>query len=80
MASHTSTRIVALGLTDPWLAAAFLLGAPPLVLLVRRFARASSDAVARYQDAQGRIAARLLEALGGVRTIAAAGTEVIERV
>lgn len=67
--------IVALGLTDPWLAAAFLVGAPPLVLLVRRFARASSDCVTRYQDAQGRIAARLVEALGGARTIAAAGTE-----
>jgi len=67
--------IVALALTDPWLAAAFLVGAPPLALLVHRFARASSDSVARYQDAQGRIAARLLEALGGARTIAAARTE-----
>ncbi|MYS21127.1 ATP-binding cassette, subfamily B, partial [Streptomyces sp. DvalAA-14] len=54
---------------------AFLLGAPLLALLVRRFARASSDSIARYQDAQGRIAARLMEALGGARTIAAAGTE-----
>ncbi len=67
--------IVALFLTDPWLAAAFLLGAPPLALLVRRFARASADSVARYQDAQGRIAARLVEAIGGARTIAAARTE-----
>ncbi|WP_328463574.1 ABC transporter ATP-binding protein [Streptomyces sp. NBC_00448] len=67
--------IVALFLTDPWLAAAFLLGAPPLALLVHRFARASSDSVARYQDAQGRIAARLVEAIGGARTIAAARTE-----
>lgn len=67
--------IVALGLTDPWLAVAFLAGAPPLALLVQRFARASSDSITRYQDAQGRIAARLVEALGGARTIAAAGTE-----
>jgi ATP-binding cassette subfamily B protein len=67
--------IVALFLTDPWLAAAFLVGAPPLALLVHRFARASSDSVARYQDAQGRIAARLVEAIGGARTIAAARTE-----
>ncbi|WP_329369840.1 ABC transporter ATP-binding protein/permease [Streptomyces sp. NBC_00669] len=67
--------IVALFLTDPWLAAAFLLGAPPMALLVHRFARASSDSVARYQDAQGRIAARLVEAIGGARTIAAARTE-----
>jgi ATP-binding cassette, subfamily B, bacterial len=67
--------IVALALTDFWLAAAFLAGAPPLALLVRRFARASTDCVARYQDAQGRIATRLVEALGGARTIAAAHTE-----
>ena len=67
--------IVALALTDVWLAAAFLVGAPPLALLVRRFTRASSDSVARYQDAQGRIASRLVEALGGARTIAAARAE-----
>jgi ATP-binding cassette subfamily B protein len=64
--------IVALGLTDPWLAVAFLAGAPLLVLLVRRFARASSDSISRYQDAQGRIAARFVDALGGARTIDAA--------
>ncbi len=67
--------IAALVLIDPWLAAAFVAGVPPLALLVRRFARASSDCVTRYQDAQGRIAARLVEALGGARTIAAARTE-----
>ncbi|SEF50572.1 ATP-binding cassette, subfamily B [Actinacidiphila yanglinensis] len=67
--------VIALFLTDPWLAAAFLLGAPPLALLVHRFARASSDSAARYQDAQGRIAARLVEAIGGARTVAAARTE-----
>jgi ATP-binding cassette subfamily B protein len=64
--------VVALGLIDPWLAVAFLAGAPPLVLLVRTFARASSDSITRYQDAQGRIAARLVDAIGGARTIAAA--------
>ncbi|MEV6012442.1 ABC transporter ATP-binding protein [Streptomyces sp. NPDC051976] len=67
--------IVALGLTDPWLAAAFLAGGPPLALLVRRYARSSSDCVARYLEAQGAIAGRLVEALGGARTIAAARTE-----
>jgi ATP-binding cassette subfamily B protein len=67
--------IVALGLTDIWLAAAFLAGAPLLTLLVQRFARASSDCVTAYQNAQGRIATLLVEALGGARTIAAAGSE-----
>ncbi|WUH93749.1 ABC transporter ATP-binding protein/permease [Streptomyces sp. NBC_00433] len=67
--------IVALALTDVWLAVAFLAGAPLLTLLVRRFARASSDCVTAYQTAQGRIATLLMEALGGARTIAAAGTE-----
>src|SRR5436190_1559210 len=50
--------IVALGLTDPWLAAAFLAGAPALALLLRAFARASSECVGAYQRAQGDIAAR----------------------
>ncbi|MFG1806324.1 ABC transporter ATP-binding protein [Streptomyces sp. NPDC049040] len=67
--------IVALGLTDVWLAVAFLAGAPLLTLLVQRFARATSDCITEYQKAQGRIATLLMEALGGARTIAAAGTE-----
>ncbi|NUS11772.1 MAG: ABC transporter ATP-binding protein, partial [Streptomyces sp.] len=67
--------IVALGLTDLWLAVAFLAGAPLLTLLVRHFARASADCITGYQDVQGRIATLLVEALGGARTIAAAGTE-----
>ncbi|WP_327291330.1 ABC transporter ATP-binding protein [Streptomyces sp. NBC_01198] len=67
--------IVALGLTDLWLAVAFLAGAPLLTLLVQRFARASSDCIIEYQNVQGRIATLLMEALGGARTIAAAGTE-----
>lgn len=66
--------VIALGLTDWWLAAAFLAGGPLLALLVRRFTRASADCVTGYQDVQGRIATLLVEALGGARTIAAAGT------
>ncbi|MFJ8824835.1 ABC transporter ATP-binding protein [Streptomyces sp. NPDC102467] len=66
--------IVALGLTDLWLVAAFLVGAPALALLLRTFARASSDCVAAYLRAQGDIATRLTEAIGGARTIAAAHT------
>lgn len=71
--------LVALALIDPWLAAVFLAGTPVLVVLLHRFARESSDSVARYQRFQGEIAGRLVEALGGARTVAAAGTERRER-
>ncbi|MER5940568.1 ABC transporter ATP-binding protein [Streptomyces sp. NPDC001928] len=66
--------IVALALIDPWLAAAFLAGAPVLAVLLRTFARDTSRCVTRYQREQGRIAAALAEAVDGHRTIAAAGT------
>ncbi|GAA2387918.1 ABC transporter ATP-binding protein [Streptomyces glaucosporus] len=71
--------LVALALTDLWLAAAFCAGVPLLVLLLRAFARGSSDSVSRYQRVQGEIAARLVEALAGARTVAAAGTADRER-
>ncbi|WP_328477083.1 ABC transporter ATP-binding protein/permease [Streptomyces sp. NBC_00377] len=64
----------ALVLIDPWLAAVFLTGAPALTLLLRSLARDTSACVADYQRAQGRIAAALTEAVGGARTIRAAGT------
>ncbi|MFI0901191.1 ABC transporter ATP-binding protein [Streptomyces sp. NPDC020983] len=67
--------IVALALTDLWLAVVFLAGAPLLTLLVHRFARASANCITGYQETQGRIATLLVEALGGARTVAAAGTE-----
>ncbi len=66
--------VVALGLLDPWLAAVFLAGAPLLALLLRAFTQESSRCVADYQEAQGRIASGLTEAIGGARTIAACGT------
>ncbi|WP_394814761.1 ABC transporter ATP-binding protein [Streptomyces millisiae] len=71
--------VVALALLDWRLAVAFTAGAPLLVLLLRVFARSSADSVARYQRVQGRLAGRLLETLGGARTIAAAGTGRRER-
>ncbi|MFF1418703.1 ATP-binding cassette domain-containing protein [Streptomyces sp. NPDC058280] len=71
--------IVALLLIDLWTALAFLVGLPLLVLVLRSFARGSSDSVARYQRVQSDIASRLVEALGGARTIAAAGTSEHER-
>ncbi|MDF3298977.1 ABC transporter transmembrane domain-containing protein [Streptomyces tropicalis] len=66
--------VVALGLVDPWLVVVFLAGAPVLALVLRAFARDSSDCAARYQEVQGRIAAALAEAVAGSRTVAAAGT------
>ncbi|MFG2760007.1 ABC transporter transmembrane domain-containing protein [Streptomyces wuyuanensis] len=71
--------LVALALTDPWTAAVFAAGAPLLVLLVRAFTRDTSAGVAEYQQIQGRIATRLVEALDGARTVAAAGTTARER-
>ncbi|WP_107046796.1 ABC transporter ATP-binding protein [Streptomyces albus] len=71
--------IVALVLVDAWTAAVFLAGVPVLLLLLRVFVRSSSDSVTRYQRVQGDIAARLMEALGGARTVAAAGTARRER-
>ncbi|AZQ71365.1 ABC transporter ATP-binding protein [Streptomyces luteoverticillatus] len=71
--------IVALALLDPWLALVFLAGAPLLVLLLRTFTRASTDSLAGYQRLQGELAGRLMEAVGGARTIAAAGTAARER-
>lgn len=71
--------VVALFLIDPWTAATFLAGLPLLVLVLRAFARGSSDSVASYQRVQADIATRLVEALTGARTIAAAGTECHDR-
>ncbi|MER7156662.1 ABC transporter ATP-binding protein, partial [Streptomyces lydicus] len=71
--------LVALAVTDVWLAAVFLAGLPLLTRLLRTFAQGSSDCVRRYQRVQAEIASRLVEALGGARTIAAAGTGARER-
>ncbi|MEU6536657.1 ABC transporter ATP-binding protein [Streptomyces sp. NPDC047000] len=74
--------VVALGLLAPELAAAFLVTAPAGYLLVRRSLRRTVRRGAGYQSAQAAVAARLLDALAGSRTIAAAGTveQEIERV
>jgi ATP-binding cassette subfamily B protein len=66
--------VVALALIHPWLCVTFVSGMPLLIVLVRAFALDASVLAARYLDAQGRIAARLVEAISGARTIAAAGT------
>jgi ATP-binding cassette, subfamily B, bacterial len=71
--------VVALGLIDPWLVAAFAVGFPVLAVILRTLVRDSSAVSAGYGRAQGAIAARLLDALAGARTIAAAGTQARER-
>ncbi|MGW5879087.1 ATP-binding cassette domain-containing protein [Nocardiopsis terrae] len=71
--------LVALFLIDPWTGLAFVLGLPALGLLLRSFARHSSDSVSRYQRVQSLLATRLTDALGGARSIAAAGTVDEER-
>lgn len=74
--------VVALGLLAPELAAAFLVTAPAGWLLLRRQLRRTVRRGEGYQEAQAAVAARLLDALAGRRTIAAAGTvdREIERV
>jgi ATP-binding cassette subfamily B protein len=69
--------VVALWLTDWRLGLVFLLSAGPAVLAARSSMQGLSDVFLRYQRAQGRLAARLGEALGGIRTIQSSGT--IER-
>ncbi|RDG39103.1 ABC transporter ATP-binding protein [Streptomyces corynorhini] len=71
--------VVALFLIDLWTAVAFLAGVPLLALVVRAFARGTSDSVARYQAVQSVIASRLVEVMDGARTVAAAGTAERER-
>lgn len=66
--------VIALTLLEPSLGATFVAGLVLLALLMRAFVTDASAAVAGYQWSQGAIAARLLEALTGARTIAAAGT------
>ncbi|MGW6710798.1 ATP-binding cassette domain-containing protein, partial [Streptomyces sp. NPDC054956] len=71
--------VAALLLIDLWTALAFLMGVPLLILLLRTFARSTLTSVARYQQVQLATAGRLVEALAGARTIAAAGTADRER-
>jgi ATP-binding cassette, subfamily B, bacterial len=71
--------LIALGLIDPWLVVAFAVGFPAFAVILRTLVRDSSAVSAGYGRAQGIIAARLLDALAGAHTIAAAGTQARER-
>lgn len=66
--------IVALALIDPWLCVTFLAGLPLLLGLLRRFTRDASSMASGYLETQAGIAGRLVDALAGIRTIAAAGS------
>ncbi|MEV4755951.1 ABC transporter ATP-binding protein [Micromonospora sp. NPDC049559] len=70
---------VALLLLEPLLGAVFLAGLALLGLLMRAFVADASAAVAGYQRCLGSMAGRLLESLGGARSVAAAGTVAAER-
>ncbi len=70
--------LVLLVLIDLWAAAALLAGLAVSALVLRAFARHTTHAAAGYQVAQGAIAARLSEAMTGIRTIAASGTAAFE--
>lgn len=74
--------VVALALIDPWLCLTFLVGMPFFFVFLRVFARDASQQAVRYFKVQGAIATRLVDALAGARTIAAAGTteQEVERV
>ncbi|MEV5763942.1 ABC transporter ATP-binding protein [Micromonospora sp. NPDC052213] len=71
--------VVALTLIEPLLGVTLLGGLALLAVLMRAFVTDASAAVGGYQRALGAIAGRLLEALGGARTIAAAATADRER-
>ncbi|MBP2334328.1 ATP-binding cassette subfamily B protein [Saccharothrix coeruleofusca] len=65
--------VLALALLDWRLAAVFLLSVPPALLLVRSHLRLTAEDVTTYQEVSGELSARLVDAVGGLRTIAAAG-------
>ncbi|MGH4007330.1 MAG: ABC transporter transmembrane domain-containing protein, partial [Pseudonocardiaceae bacterium] len=71
--------IVALTLIDPWVGLTALVGVVAMAVLLRVFVRDNSETVGHYLHSQGQIAARLVDALSGARTIAAAGSIEHER-
>lgn len=66
--------LIAVALIDLWPAVTLLAGLVLIAVSQRAFFRDSTAIAAGYQQAQGELAGRLVEALAGARTIAAAGT------
>ncbi len=71
--------IVALMMIDPWVGLTALVGLVAMAGLLRVFVRDNTETIRGYLHSQGLIAARLLDALSGARTIAAAGSIECER-
>ncbi|MFI7536382.1 ABC transporter ATP-binding protein [Streptosporangium sp. NPDC049376] len=65
---------VGLFLIDWRVGLTFLAGVPVAIVVIRVFVARVSGLYDRYQDAQGRLAARLTDALAGIRTVRASGT------
>lgn len=66
--------IVALALLGWWLALVFAISLPVTLALARGHVRRTEDSLAAYRRFSGELAARLLDAATGLRTIAATGT------
>ena len=71
--------IVALMLIDPWVGLTALAGLVAMAALLRVFVRHNTETIRGYLHSQGLISSRLLDALTGARTIAAAGSVERER-
>ncbi|HEY3144508.1 MAG TPA: ABC transporter ATP-binding protein [Acidimicrobiales bacterium] len=70
--------VVVLAAIDPWLALTFAVGMVSVSGAVRAYLRGARAATEGYLEAQASIASRLVDALDGARTIAAAGTTAQE--
>ena len=66
--------VVALALLGWWLAVVFAISLPITLLLARSHVRHTEGSLAAYRTFSGELAARLLDAATGIRTIAATGT------
>ncbi|WP_326823935.1 ABC transporter ATP-binding protein [Streptosporangium sp. NBC_01756] len=75
----TAGSLVALTLIDFRLTLTLAVGLVLIALVLRAFFHVSTSIAGDYQEAQSDIAARLVDALAGARTIAAAGTAAQER-
>ncbi|MFC3985334.1 ABC transporter transmembrane domain-containing protein [Streptosporangium jomthongense] len=75
----TAGGLVALVLIDVWLALTLVAGLVLIAFVLRAFLSTTTSLAGDYQRTQADIAARLVDALSGACTIAAAGTEERER-
>ncbi|WP_086849497.1 ABC transporter ATP-binding protein [Amycolatopsis kentuckyensis] len=66
--------VVALFVIDHRVGLVFVLGAPVVWLLARGFFRRTAELTTEYQQHQGKLATRMVDALSGVRSIRATGT------